>query len=409
MPSKNYYILMCILVSAFGFNQATLPSNGCEKQSSLQMSAHCILWRLLKGYDKRIRPKFQGPPIDVALEMLISNVFDVSEVNNQFAVEIYLRQFWNDERLQLSKFNYTRPLFLNSESIKELWIPSTYFVKSKSAFRHHITTDNVLLRVSPNGDVFYSQRLSVTASCIMDLRYFPHDYQQCKLNMESYAYQDTDLTYSWAKEMPRYAENIRSQVFDVPSFELTDIKLNMGKNHYSIGKHAYLLATFYFQRKVGFFVIETYIPSCIVVSYVKVIDWFLLVCLLFVFAALLEYAFVLHFNSKSKKKESTKKECKKLKGKKIIYNNTFMKQQNADKSSDDGECKKSSFSLHDSFQSWPIHTEDSEEVKCNGRKNILSDLLVLPGRIDSISRKSFPAGFAAFLCIYWLMITLGAR
>ena len=36
----------------------------------------------------------------------------------------------------------------------------------------------------------------------------------------------------------------------------------------------------------------------------KVVDWFLLACLLFVFAALLEYAFVVYYNSKLKQKDS---------------------------------------------------------------------------------------------------------
>lgn len=88
------------------------------------------------------------------------------------------------------------------------------------------------------------------------------------------------------------------------------------------------------KRRVGFFIIETYIPSCIIValswisfwippdsvparvalgittaltmvtisgsaraglprvSYVKAIDWYLLICLLFVFGAMLEYTLV---------------------------------------------------------------------------------------------------------------------
>lgn len=88
------------------------------------------------------------------------------------------------------------------------------------------------------------------------------------------------------------------------------------------------------KRRIGFFIIETYIPSCIIValswisfwippesvparvalgittaltmvtisgsaraglprvSYVKAIDWYLLICLLFVFGAMLEYTIV---------------------------------------------------------------------------------------------------------------------
>ena len=95
-----------------------------------------------------------------------------------------------------------------------------------------------------------------------------------------------------------------------------------------------LTVKFHMKRRVGFFIIETYIPSCIIValswisfwippdsvparvalgittaltmvtisgsaraglprvSYVKAIDWYLLICLLFVFGAMLEYTLV---------------------------------------------------------------------------------------------------------------------
>ena len=40
-------------------------------------------------------------------------------------------------------------------------------------------------------------RLTVKATCPMDLSYFPMDSQLCTLEIESYGYTMADLVYSW--------------------------------------------------------------------------------------------------------------------------------------------------------------------------------------------------------------------
>lgn len=60
------------------------------------------------------------------------------------------------------------------------------------------------------------------------------------------------------------------------------------------------------------------------VSYIKVVDWFLLACLLFVFAALLEYAFVVYHNSKNKEKESITEERETLRQEREMFLKTIM-------------------------------------------------------------------------------------
>ena len=78
----------------------------------------------------------------------------------EFSVEIYFRQYWRDDRLRLDQFNIAEPgpLFLNPQMISQIWIPSAYFHSSKNAALHVITMENVLMKISPGGDVFYSQR-----------------------------------------------------------------------------------------------------------------------------------------------------------------------------------------------------------------------------------------------------------
>uniref|UniRef100_A0A183D6Y4 Neur_chan_LBD domain-containing protein n=1 Tax=Gongylonema pulchrum TaxID=637853 RepID=A0A183D6Y4_9BILA len=69
--------------------------------------------------------------------------------------------------------------------LEKLWKPDTFFPNEKKSFFHTATTHNSFLRIDPDGTVFTSQRLTVTATCPMKLQLFPMDSQRCKLEIES--------------------------------------------------------------------------------------------------------------------------------------------------------------------------------------------------------------------------------
>ena len=46
----------------------------------------------------------------------------------------------------------------------------------------------------------YSQRLTVTAKCKMNLRKFPHDSQSCPLKVASFGHSLTDVVYRWTEK-----------------------------------------------------------------------------------------------------------------------------------------------------------------------------------------------------------------
>ena len=50
---------------------------------------------------------------------------------------------------------------VDSDLIDLLWIPDVFFVDEKFAQRHTIMRKNVLLDISPKGDITYSDRLSL--------------------------------------------------------------------------------------------------------------------------------------------------------------------------------------------------------------------------------------------------------
>ena len=74
-------------------------------------------------------------------------------------MDMYLRQYWIDPRLTFEASILNKEvLTLNRQTIDEIWIPSTYFFNAKKAYFHDVTTENYLLMIYPDGNVFYSVR-----------------------------------------------------------------------------------------------------------------------------------------------------------------------------------------------------------------------------------------------------------
>lgn len=90
------------------------------------------------------------------------SVFLPSGVSPQdFTMTLYLRHYWKDERLSFPSTN-NQSMTFDSRLVKKIWVPDMFFVHSKRSFIHDTTTDNVMLRVYPDGNVLYSLRWSLS-------------------------------------------------------------------------------------------------------------------------------------------------------------------------------------------------------------------------------------------------------
>ncbi|MFT7807685.1 glycine receptor subunit alpha-3-like [Arapaima gigas] len=80
-----------------------------------------------------------------------------------YRVNIFLRQQWNDPRLAYSEYP-DDSLDLDPSMLDSIWKPDLFFANEKGAHFHDVTTDNKLLRIFKNGNVLYSIRCS---TCVM--------------------------------------------------------------------------------------------------------------------------------------------------------------------------------------------------------------------------------------------------
>uniref|UniRef100_A0A3Q3WKA6 Uncharacterized protein n=1 Tax=Mola mola TaxID=94237 RepID=A0A3Q3WKA6_MOLML len=295
-----------------------------------------ILDRLLDGYDNRLRPGFGGPVTEVKTDIFVTSFGPVSDVEMEYTMDVFFRQTWIDERLKFE--GPIEILRLNNLMVSKIWTPDTFFRNGKRSISHNMTTPNKLFRIMQNGTILYTMRLTINAECPMRLMNFPMDGHACPLKFGSYAYPISEIVYTW-KKGPLSSVEVPQESSSLLQYDLIGQTVSSERLKSNTGEYVIMTVHFHLQRKMGFFLIQTYIP-CIMtvilaqvsfwinkesvpartvfgittvltmttlsisarhslpkVSYATAMDWFIAVCFAFVFSALIEFAAVNYFST----------------------------------------------------------------------------------------------------------------
>ncbi|UXI22538.1 nose resistant to fluoxetine protein 6-like [Sarcoptes scabiei] len=262
------------------------------------------------------------------MDLSIASFDSISEVNMDYTLTLYLHQYWRDERLMFESDELVE-LTLSGDFSEYIWIPDTFFANDKNSFLHEVTEKNKMVRLKSDGSVSYGMRFTTTLACMMDLHYYPLDSQNCTVEIESYGYTVSDVVMYWTDTPVNGVEDAKLHQFTIVGYETTDRKESL-----ATGTYQRLSLLFLLKRNIGYFIFQTYLPSNLIVmlswvsfwvnheatsarvtlgittvltmttistgvrsslpriSYVKAIDIYLMMCFVFVFAALLEYAAV---------------------------------------------------------------------------------------------------------------------
>lgn len=282
----------------------------------------------------------------VGFDLTIASFDSISEVSMDYTITMYLNQYWKDERLAFSS-EENKVLTLSGDFAEKIWVPDTFFANDKKSFLHDVTEQNKMVRLHGDGAITYGMRFTTTLACMMDLHYYPLDRQNCTVEIESYGYTVSDVVMYWREQPVVGVEDAELPQFTIMGWETNERKIKL-----ATGTYQRLSLSFKLQRNIGYFVFQTYLPSILIVmlswvsfwinheatsarvalgittvltmttistgvrsslpriSYVKAIDIYLVMCFVFVFAALLEYAAVnyTYWGARAKKKKKEKKQ-----------------------------------------------------------------------------------------------------
>ncbi|XP_057182781.1 gamma-aminobutyric acid receptor subunit alpha-6 isoform X3 [Triplophysa rosa] len=229
-----------------------------------------ILDRLLDGYDNRIRPGFGGPVTEVKTDIFVTSFGPVSDVEMEYTMDVFFRQTWIDDRLKFE--GPIEILRLNNLMVSKIWTPDTFFRNGKRSISHNMTTPNKLFRIMQNGTILYTMRLTINAECPMRLINFPMDGHTCPLKFGSYAYPMSEIVYTW-KKGPLFSVEVPQESSSLLQYDLIGQTVSSERLKSNTGEYIVMTVYFHLQRKMGFFLIQTYIPCFMTVILSQVSFW----------------------------------------------------------------------------------------------------------------------------------------
>uniref|UniRef100_A0A0N5CCM2 Neur_chan_LBD domain-containing protein n=1 Tax=Strongyloides papillosus TaxID=174720 RepID=A0A0N5CCM2_STREA len=414
-----------------------------------------ILNTILLKQDKNFRPTNgeKDKPLTVEVDILVISIGPISEHDLLFSCDCYFRQRWLDDRLAFTPITGQSEMSLASKFLEEIWQPDTYIKNGQKSYLHTLTVPNVLLRVRSDGQVTVSQRLTIRSKCKMFFSKFPHDSQLCHIEIGSLGYFDNEVTYIWKKvELDKSMSNMLSQ------YKLTGHYIettNLSDPRYDNKKYTVLKAYFGFKRQQGFYILQIYTPSSLIVimswvsfwinkeasparvalgvmavlsistigftsrndlpkvSYPTALDIYMITCFGFVFAALVEYAVINYAQI-----AYIKKKLEELKG---LENQKMIRQMFA---SSIMTAERASFDIIQDDIPMKVENEQISlwrKLLCRGKEEQKTSVFYrmaikatkakeklknhdpaeVVNKIDYVSKIIFPLAYVAFNLLYW--------
>ncbi|XP_065584090.1 glycine receptor subunit beta-like [Artemia franciscana] len=204
-------------------------------------------------YDKMRPPKKDlGESTVVYFHVTVMGLDSINENSMTYAADIFFAQSWKDHRLRLPENMTSEYRLLEVEWLKSMWRPDSFFKNAKQVTFQTMTIPNHYLWLYKDKTILYMVKLTLTLSCSMNFMLYPHDTQECRMQMESISHTTDDLIFEWDKEMPLDVYGI-----ELPQLQLVKNYTNDCTQVYSTGNFTCLEVVFVLKRRLGYYLFHT--------------------------------------------------------------------------------------------------------------------------------------------------------
>ncbi|XP_075973508.1 secretory chloride channel isoform X2 [Anticarsia gemmatalis] len=291
-------------------------------------------------YDRLLLPTYQtGDVVYVHASAYVYFIQPAEAHDLNFKLHFLLQLRWTDPRLAYALYSPERSKIIGENDLRErIWVPHLYMSNEQSSSLMGTDSKDVLISIAPDGEVLFSRRMQAVLYCWMNLQKFPFDDQTCSMNLESWKYNASILRLMWEKDNPvRLSSELHLTEYSLLDFWTNESVVRgdiMNMRLGGAGNYSALKFTFKLGREVGYYLMDYFIPSMMIVamswvtfwlqadasapritlgtstmlsfitlassqaktlpkvSYIKASEIWFLGCIGFIFSALVEFAFV---------------------------------------------------------------------------------------------------------------------
>ncbi|XP_071397101.1 neuronal acetylcholine receptor subunit alpha-9-I [Centroberyx affinis] len=231
--------------------------------------AQKLLNDLMENYSNALRPvEDTDKALNVTLQITLSQIKDMDERNQVLTTYLWIRQIWHDAYLKWDKEDYDGLEVIRIPS-DLVWRPDIVLYNKADEESSGPADTNVVLRY--NGEIIWDSPAITKSSCVVDVSYFPFDWQQCNLTFGSWTYNgnQVDITMGMdSGDLSDFVENVEWECHGMPAVKNV-IMYGCCSDPYPDITYTLLL-----KRRSSFYIFNLLLP-CFLISFLAPLGFYL--------------------------------------------------------------------------------------------------------------------------------------
>uniref|UniRef100_A0A6Q2YVS6 Cholinergic receptor, nicotinic, alpha 9 n=2 Tax=Esox lucius TaxID=8010 RepID=A0A6Q2YVS6_ESOLU len=172
----------------------------------------------MESYSSALRPvEDTDKTLNVTLQITLSQIKDMDERNQVLTTYLWIRQTWFDAYLKWDKDEYDGLEVIRIPS-NRVWRPDIVLYNKADEEASGPAETNVVLRY--NGEITWDMPAITKSSCVVDVSYFPFDWQWCNLTFGSWTYNGNQVDIAMGMDsgdLSDFVENVEWECHGMPA------------------------------------------------------------------------------------------------------------------------------------------------------------------------------------------------
>ncbi|XP_057699987.1 neuronal acetylcholine receptor subunit alpha-9-I [Corythoichthys intestinalis] len=231
--------------------------------------ARKLLNDLMEDYSNALRPVGDtDKALNVSLQITLSQIKDMDERNQVLTTYLWIRQVWHDAYLKWNKEDYDDLEMINIPS-DLVWKPDIVLYNKADEESSGPSNTNVKLRY--NGEIVWDSPAITKSTCVVDVSYFPFDWQQCNLTFGSWTYNGNQVDISLAMvtgDLSDFVENVEWECHGMPAVR------NVMMYGCCSDPYTEVTYTLLLKRRSSFYIFNLLLP-CFLISFLAPLGFYL--------------------------------------------------------------------------------------------------------------------------------------